>query len=260
MLNVVQDFRQERYMSVKQYRYVTVWDTPTRVFHWINVMLVILVTFTGFTFMFREQLGLTGPDIKLALMKYHTIIGYVFVINLAGRLTWAFLGNEHARWRAFLPGKDWRHGVVAYLNELFAGSPRQYLGHTPPGRIAVTLMIAILVVLALTGLIRASTDLYYPPAGGLIAGYIANPGVDPATLPPGNVPEANSDRYQQVKSIRGIFGRIHVLATYVLMLLVALHVTAVVITEKYKGGIVSAMISGRKLLDEGQPPADAGNS
>ena len=247
-------------MSVRQYRYVEVWDTPTRIFHWVNVMLVILVVFTGFTFMFREQLGLAGWEIKLALMKYHTIIGYVFVINLAGRLAWAFFGNEHARWRAFLPGKDWRRGVVVYLKDLFSGHPRQYLGHTPPGRIAVTLMVIMLVVLALTGLIRASTDLYYPPAGGLIAGYIANPGVDPATLQPGNVPEANSDRYLQVKSIRGIFGRIHVLATYVLMLLVILHVAAVVITERYKGGIVSAMISGRKLLDEEQPPADDENS
>ncbi|HYQ72534.1 MAG TPA: cytochrome b/b6 domain-containing protein [Gammaproteobacteria bacterium] len=247
-------------MSFKKFRYVEVWDTPTRVFHWVNVLLVILVTFTGFTFMFRDTLGLHGGEIKMALMKYHTIIGYVFVVNLVGRLLWAFFGNQHARWRAFLPGKGWRSGIVGYLKDLSAGRPRPYLGHTPPGRVAVTLMLAVLVVLSLTGLIRASTDLYYPPAGSLIAAYIARPGIDPATLQPGNVPEANSDRYLQVKSIRGIFGRVHVLATYVLLVLVILHVYAVVITERYKGGIVSAMISGRKLLDEAQPPADAEKS
>jgi cytochrome b len=181
----------------------------------------------------------------------------VFVANLLIRLVWAFFGNAHARWRAFLPVKDSRRDVFRYLGDLLRGKPRQYIGHTPPGRVAVTLLLAFMVVQALTGLIRAGTDLYYPPFGGMIASYVANPGVDPATLRPGNVPEANKERYARVKTIRGKIGTIHIYGAYTLMFLAVLHIIAVVLTERYKSGLVSAMISGRKLIDEEQPPADA---
>jgi len=247
-------------MTVKQYRSARVWDAPTRLFHWINVVCVLLLVFLGLTLMYMNELGFSGWETKLALKKYHATVGYVFLFNLLIRFAWAFLGNAHARWRAFLPGRESRRDALPYVKDLLAGHPRQYVGHTPAGRVAVTLMFAVMLVLAVTGLIRAGTDLYYPPFGGLIAGYVANPGVDPATLKPGKVPEANPERYDRVKSLRGSFGKIHIYAAYTLMFLAVLHIIAVVITERYKSGIVSAMISGRKLLDEDQPPADAGST
>jgi Ni/Fe-hydrogenase 1 B-type cytochrome subunit len=247
-------------MTVKQYQSVKVWDAPTRLFHWVNVVCVLLLVFLGFTMMYSEELGFSGWETKLALKQYHAAIGYVFVTNLLIRFAWAFLGNAHARWRAFLPGRDSRRDVLPYIRDLFAGHPRQYVGHTPAGRVAITLLYAMMLAQALTGMVRAGTDLYYPPFGGLIAGYVANPGVDPATLRPGKVPEANPEKYERVKAMRGKFGEIHIFGAYILIFLAVIHIIAVVITERYKGGIVSAMISGRKMLDAEQPPADAGKT
>jgi len=244
-------------MSVKQYESVKVWDTPTRLFHWINVVCVLLLVFLGFTLMYMQELGFSGWESKLALKQYHAAIGYVFVTNLLVRFAWAFLGNAHARWRAFLPSRDALRNVLPYIRDLVAGRPRQYVGHTPAGQVAITLLFAVMTMQALTGMVRAGTDLYYPPFGGLIAGYVAKPGVDPATLKPGKVPEADPEKYERVKAMRGQFGVIHVLGAYLLIFLAVVHIIAVVITERYKSGIVSAMISGRKMLDAGQPPADA---
>jgi cytochrome b len=244
-------------MTVRQYQSVRVWDVPTRLFHWINVVCILLLIFLGFTLMYMEQLGFSGWEAKLALKRYHATIGYVFVTNLLVRFAWAFLGNAHARWRSFLPDSASRRDVMPYIRDLIAGRPRQYVGHTPAGRVAITLMFAVMTVSALTGLVRAGTDLYYPPFGGMVASYVANPGVDPATLRPGKVPEANPERYDRVKSLRGNFGNIHIFSAYTLIFLAVFHIFAVVWTERYKGGIVSAMISGRKMLDVEQPPADA---
>ena len=77
-------------MEVRSCQPVQVWDAPTRIFHWLNVLTVILILFTGLAFTFRGFLNLDGHEASLvfetAMIKMHSVIGYIFMANLIFRL------------------------------------------------------------------------------------------------------------------------------------------------------------------------------
>lgn len=227
---------------LKEYR---VWDAPTRIFHWVNFTTVLLLIFMGLMMLFKKDMGITSLDAKIALKTIHVLIGYVFVLNLVVRMGWAFVGNRFARWSRMLPGKRFFTDLKVYLD----GEPKQYLGHNPLGRLAVTVMMASLLVMAVTGLIRAGTDIYYPPFGAIAAGYVAAEGVDPATLQPYDKTFVDEAKMKELSAFKGPFGEVHIYTSYFLMLLILLHIFAVAHVEITEGGgLVSAMISGRKTL------------
>ncbi|MGB5098876.1 MAG: cytochrome b/b6 domain-containing protein, partial [Porticoccaceae bacterium] len=80
-----------------------VWDSCTRWFHWINVLCVFGLIAVGLVILNSSSLGLSN-DGKILTKEVHTLIGYVFVLNLVWRFIWAFWGNRYARWHSILPG------------------------------------------------------------------------------------------------------------------------------------------------------------
>ena len=232
-----------------------VWDANIRWFHWINLLCILGLIAVGVAILNAKTLGVSTEG-KILLKTVHVWIGYVFVLNLLWRLIWAFIGGQHARWRAILPGG---HGYMdelrAYLAALKTGRPRQYLGHNPLGRIAVTLLLFLLVTQAVTGLVLAGTDLFYPPIGSWIAAWIAGSGVDPATLMPYAKETYDMVAYEAMRAFRKPFITVHYYGFYVLLAVILIHVLAVVMTELREGGnLISAMFSGKKVLD--QTPVD----
>ncbi len=63
-------------------------------------MLVLIAC--GVALLNAKALGATN-DGKILLKTIHVYAGYVFAINLAWRLIWAFVGGPFARWRSLLP-------------------------------------------------------------------------------------------------------------------------------------------------------------
>lgn len=238
--------------ELKTYR---VWDVNVRLFHWINAVCVIALMAIGVAILNDKALGVSN-DGKILLKTTHVWFGYVLALNLLWRLIWASVGGVHARWRALLPGgRGYSDSVRRYVADLLAGRPRQYLGHNPLGRIAVTLLLCALLVQAVTGLVLAGTDLFFPPVGRWIAQWVAAPGIDPTTLMPYAPETYDKTAYQAMRAFRTPFVTVHEYGFYVLLALSALHVVGVVLTELREGGnLVSAMISGKKVLSE--PPAD----
>jgi len=231
---------------LKEYK---VWDGPTRIFHWVNLTTVVLLIFMGLMMLFKQDMGITSLEAKITLKTMHVLIGYVFVLNLLVRIAWAFIGNRFARWSAMLPGKGFGDDVKVYLASIKSGEPKQYLGHNPLGRLAVAVIMASLIVMAVTGLIRAGTDIYYPPFGSIAAEYVAAEGIDPATLKPYDKIFVDAARMKELGTFKKPFGVVHLYTAYFLMLLIALHIFAVVRTEiTERVTLVSAMISGRKTL------------
>ena len=162
---------------------------------------------------------------------------------------WGFIGNRHARWRAILPGRGFIQSLRDYRSSIRAGDTQQFIGHSPPGRVAVGALLLLMAVMAVTGLIRAGTDIYYPPFGSLVAEYVAAPGTDPASLIPYDPAGMEPSRAERIKAFKKPFGSIHVYTAYMLMFLIIVHISAVVFTEVRDGGsIISAMFSGRKVL------------
>lgn len=233
----------------------SVWDAGIRWFHWINLMCVLGLIAVGVVILNAKVLGVPS-DGKILLKTVHVWIGYVFALNLSWRLVWAFIGGPHARWRAILPGgRGYTKDVRRYITDFRAGRPRQYIGHNPLGRFAVTCLLFLLLVQAVTGLVLAGTDLFYPPIGSWIAGWVAIPGVDPATLVPYAKEMYDEAAYEAMRAFRKPFITVHYYGFYTLLVFSLIHVLAVVVTELREGGnLISAMFSGNKVLSG--PPAD----
>ena len=237
-------------------RSYTVWDSPTRWFHWINVLCVLSLIAVGIVILNAGALGISN-DGKVSLKKIHTLIGYLFLLNLLWRFVWAFFGNRHARWRSILPGgKGFVRASYRYAVAFVSGQPEQYLGHNPLGRLSVFVIFVLLTLQAITGLVLAGTDLFYPPFGHWIAQWISAPGVQPQALVPYAPNMYDAQAYESMRSFRQPFITIHEYNFFVLSFVIVFHIAAVILTEIKKGGnIISAMFTGRKILH--QRPVDA---
>jgi len=231
------------------------WDRSVRIFHWINLVCMIALIAVGLAILNDGALGVTD-DGKVLLKTIHVLFGYVFAVNLAFRLLWAFIGGPQSRWRAILPGgRGYLGEVRSYLASIRAGKPRQYLGHNPLGRLSVAILLLLLLSQAVSGLALAGTDLFFPPLGAWIASWVAAPGIDSATLVPYAPATYDPAAYDAMRAFRKPFIMVHSNGFYVLLVFGVLHILAVVMTEiREGGGLVSAMITGRKVLSG--PPAD----
>ena len=223
---------------------IAVWDLPSRIFHWMNLFLVLLLLFVGFIMLFKPELGITGLAAKIKLKELHIIIGYGFVINLVIRLIWGFVGNKFARWSALTFKKG---EIKQYVKNVRSDNTSQYIGHNPLGKVAVILILLTLVIISVTGLIRAGTDVYYPPFGRMTQQFIAQENVEPTLIKPYDKTGVDESKYAFLSSYKGLAGKVHLYSVYFLMLLIFFHVLGVVLAEiTHQPGIVSAMISGKK--------------
>jgi Ni/Fe-hydrogenase 1 B-type cytochrome subunit len=231
------------------------WDVTTRVFHWLNVLCVLGLIAVGTAILNDEALGVSN-DGKVILKTTHVWIGYVFVFNLLWRFVWGFIGGPYARWRAVLPfGRGYGTQLTGELAAIREGRSQNYIGHTPLGRIAVTVLLGALLLQGATGLILAGTDLYMPPFGKAIAANVAASGLDPSQLRPYAPETVDPEAYKAMRAMRAPVVETHEIIYFLLLGLIALHIFAVVATElKHGGNIISAMFSGRKTF--AQPPAD----
>lgn len=238
------------------------WDRTTRWFHWINLVCVLALAVLGLAILNEKYFGVSA-DGKILLKTLHVYVGYVFAINLAWRVIWAFFGSSRARWRALLPvGRGYADALRQYIRGFLRGEPPSYLGHNPLGRLMVTLLLLLLVTQAVTGLVLAGTDLYKPPFGGAIAEWVTNGDANKlANLTPGSKDAVDPVAYDEMRNFRKPFVTTHEFSFYTLMVLILIHIAGVAITEvREKSSLVSAMISGEKMLtkapiDEIQSPS-----
>ncbi len=117
--------------------HLKVWDLPTRLFHWLIVLLI------GFSWWSAE----TGH------MDWHYRSGLTALILLVFRLLWGFIGGSTARFARFVrPPAE----VIAYLRRP-GGSPGA-AGHNPLGGYSVVAMLLVLVVQVSTGVFAVDVD------------------------------------------------------------------------------------------------------
>jgi len=242
-------------MPVQPLKEHKVWDVPTRLFHWINFICFVALVAIGTALLFDEDLGLNSGG-KVLLKTVHVWFGYVLATNLVIRLLWAFFGNRFARWSAFVPfGRGYFCDLKRYLRGLFSGRAPAYLGHNPVAKAMVFLLLLALFSQAATGLLLAGTDLFFPPFGQMIAGWVAAPGVDPVTLVPYDKTGVDPQAWAEMRAFRETIITIHFWGFFVLLVAAGIHIIGVIATEFLeRGSIVSAMITGRKILD--RPPVD----
>lgn len=192
---------------------IPVWDLPTRLFHWLLVVLVALSFTTG--------------SIGGNAMQYHEWSGFAILIVLVFRIIWGFVGSRTSRFSYFAKGPAtlWRYAVA-----LVRGKPERYLGHNPLGGWSVLAMLLALLVQAATGLF-ANDDII---TEGPLYLWVSKP-------------------------LSDWLSAVHRLNRYLIMVLVATHVSAVLFYLLVKHeNLIKPMISGVKHWQGGHsaPPAE----
>jgi cytochrome b len=114
---------------------VPVWDLPTRIFHWLIVVLVIVAWVTS------EEKGLA--------FVLHSLAGYALIAALIFRFAWGFVGGSYARFSSFL--QPWPV-VASYTKQLIRRKPARYIGHNPLGGWMVILLLIVLAGIVTSGL------------------------------------------------------------------------------------------------------------
>ncbi|MGD9183084.1 MAG: cytochrome b/b6 domain-containing protein [Desulfobacterales bacterium] len=114
---------------------VLVWDLPTRLFHWLLVVLVVISFVTG-------KIGGNA-------MQFHEWSGFTILALLLFRLAWGFIGSRESRFVTFVRSPS---AVVRYAATLVRSDSTHLLGHNPLGGWSIIGMLVALFVQAATGL------------------------------------------------------------------------------------------------------------
>jgi len=225
------------------------WDLNTRLFHWINFLCVFLLSILGLIMLNKGSIGISGREAGIGLKELHVVVGYVFATNLIIRIIWGFVSDRHSHWSTLIPGKNFRKELASYKASLATDKPQTFIGHNPVGRLSVLLMMTLFVVLMTTGLIRAGTDIYYPPFGQYFAMKVAAEGVSPSEILPYDKTNTDAEKLAELQDFKKPIGTIHIYTAYFLWLLIVIHLVAVIGADsKGQGTLISAMFTGKKHL------------
>lgn len=114
---------------------IRVWDVPTRVVHWLVVLLVVSSWWTAET----------------GRMEWHRWSGYTMLALVIFRVYWGLAGSSTAKFSQFMRGP---RAVAGYLQGRWTAAP----GHNPLGALSVVVLLALLVAQVLLGLFAVDVD------------------------------------------------------------------------------------------------------
>ena len=127
---------------------VSIWDAPTRLFHWVLVALL------AFSWWSAEEEHL----------DWHIWSGLGIMSLLIFRLLWGVFGSSTARFASFVRGP---RQVLAYMKDMKGWRP---IGHSPLGALSVLAMLGALAVQVGLGLFSIDKDgLYEGPLAYLVS-------------------------------------------------------------------------------------------
>lgn len=222
---------------------VYVYETPVRLWHWINALAIVVLSLTGY-FIGSPLPSVPGEASNNFLMGYirfaHFAAGYVLIVGFLLRFYWAFVGNHHAR-QIFLPrlaNAEWWREVWHELKwySFIEREPKKYVGHNPLATLAMhVLFVWSMVFMMLTGL-----ALYGEGAG------------------------MGSWQYQWFSSwLIPLFGNsqdmhtFHHLGMWVIVCFVIIHIYVAIREDiMSRQSIVSTMISGWRMFKDDRPADD----
>ena len=116
---------------------VLIWDLPTRLFHWLLSSGFIVAAVISL---------LLGDDSPL--FPYHAIIGLIIALMVCLRVIWGVVGTRYARFGTFVFGPG---AVMEYMKSTIVGGGARYIGHNPGSALAIFALLALVLALAVTG-------------------------------------------------------------------------------------------------------------
>lgn len=148
-----------------------------------------------------------------AWMDWHFRAGYLLATLLLFRLVWGVVGSDSARFSQFLRGP---RSVYRYLRGHGIDTP--HFGHNPAGGWMVVIMLVTLMVISVSGFFADDLILFSGPLAACVP-----------------------------VEARDLHSRFHVLASYLALVLIGLHLLAIAVyTFGLRQPLVTAMITGRR--------------
>jgi cytochrome b len=191
---------------------IRIWDPLVRVFHWTLA--------AGFTTAY-----LTQED----FLPLHSMVGYLVAMLIAWRIAWGFIGTRHARFCDFVtsPTTAWR-----YLMDTLRRRAQRHLGHNPAGGAMVVLLLACVLMTAISGIALYGIS----EQAGPLAVLAELPGTASTML--------WQDRLEGV----------HEVMANLTLILVIVHVSGVIVESLiHRENLVRAMFDGRKYVANSKP-------
>lgn len=127
-----------------------VWDSFIRLYHWLQVGLLVACWRTA----------------EEGEMEWHLILAACLMALWVTRIIWGFVGSETARFSRFVKGPA---AVVAFAKTLFAGKTAHQVGHNPVGALMVVALLVLLAVQWGTGLFASDDILVEGPLYALVS-------------------------------------------------------------------------------------------
>lgn len=126
-----------------------VWQWPIRLWHWVNVICVSVLFYTGL-YISQPVLVNTGEPWNHFFMgkmrEVHFAFAFVFVVNFIWRMYWFWMGNNYARsgfpfiWRA----SWWRDLFRQAWDYLALKAGHVHLGHNALAGLSYTILVIAL--------------------------------------------------------------------------------------------------------------------
>lgn len=182
-----------------------IWDIPTRLFHWTLALSFALAWLTS------------ESDSWLSV---HVFVGYLMLGLIGFRLVWGFAGTNYARFSSFWfkPSE-----ALHYLRDVLSGRAARHIGHNPTGSLAIYLLLALTLVVGLTGFLTLGAEEQH----GAVAGWW---GITQGRL----------------------FKKLHEFSATVMLLLVFGHLAGVIVESwLHKENLARSMLTGTKLANRG---------
>jgi cytochrome b len=170
-------------------------------------------------------LVVTGKFLDGAIDQ-HAVLGQSVIALVIFRLLWGIVGSSYARFSQFVCGPL---DVLAYVRSLFTSRHEFSVGHNPLGGWMVVVLLIVVLFQAVLGLFSNDDILFDGPLSYLIS-----------------------------KESSDLITGLHSDLFNILLVLVALHVSAVIWHKLFKGeDLLSAMFSGYKELPTGMQAKNA---
>lgn len=175
-----------------------VWDLPTRLFHWL---LVVLIAFSWWSAENEE-------------FDLHFWSGLAILTLLVFRLLWGFVGSSTARFVNFVRGPK---AILAYLKDMKGW---RGIGLTPLGALSVIALLGLIALQVGLGLFAADEDGFYEgPLAFLVSADVSE-----------RVTELHKESFEVLK----IFIALHIAAILIYRLVLGKKLVGPMVTGKAK--------------------------
>lgn len=207
---------------------VYVWQLPVRISHWVIVVAIATLSFTGYYIHNPFMISRQPATYMMGTVRYiHILAGFTFFAAFVLRCYYFVAGNYWASWRFFIPTDRQRvqsaRDMFKYYSFLRREPVRQ-VGHNALAGLTYSFMFLLMACESLTGLV-----LYSNVRGPGFAKWLV-----------GWIPRVIDIQYLRLA---------HFMIMFAFLAFVIHHVySAVLVSIEERNGLIESMFSGFKFV------------